>query len=603
MRRALVLLLGLGAIVFLAPGESQSQPGEVEVPPGQQSNPGKHLGGLLSNRTSADPMDLFDRISGGKRFITPDDVAGLELLKADFQSFLGATGNAGDRVSREEFFAIVEWRKEQQRLQRELFIKQLELQREHLLAGGDLGTLPNLPGMQGLMPQPGGNGDPNKQKHEKGGHEQPGEHQHHENEQALQQQQLMQQQMQANLEAEIENAFRSHRLNKEGQIPKEAAEPPLRSQWDIWDFDANGAIDLQEFRAFIMAQRMGWNPQKGGPNPFRPSWAVEPRTPVYRKGKLPSGLPSWFADLANNEEGQIFLFDWRAAGRKDEEFFAMDLNGDGILTPEEVLDYLKKLAQAASSILVVQPSSNTVMEVGPDGTPKWTMSGLANPRDVELLKAGIVLVTEQNQVTERTTTGKVLWKYAVNEPLSAQRLSSGHTFIVCQDRLIEVDRSGREVMNASMNVAAARKMADGKIVAFDRQNVMELDQRGQVLKRAHCNCGGGGHNEVTDSGHVLALSPGNGNIKEFDTDGNEVGNFNYPGAVYGSRMPGGHIFVTHESGTEYLELDESWNLVKSSSLDAPAMKVKVGKAVDKDSQGSGSGSNPGKTGKRLQPTP
>jgi len=141
--------------------------------------------------------------------------------------------------------------------------------------------------------------------------------------------------------------------------------------------------------------------------------------------------------------------------------------------------------------------------------------------------------------------------------------------------VIEVDRNGKETLNAPAQLKAARKMSDGKIVGFNHQNgVVQMDSSGQILTTTQVFCGGGGHNEVTDSGHVLALSPGNGNIIEFDADGKEVGHYDYQGAMYGFRLPGGHTFVTHESQTEYLELDENWKLVKSTSLDVPTMKVK-----------------------------
>jgi hypothetical protein len=605
MKKALFLVLGLGAVVALAPSESQSQPGPGSTDPGGQhapSVPPEHQPqGTGSPKAAIDAMELFDRISGGRSYITGSDIAGIDTLKTDFQTFLSTAGHGADHVTREQFYAIVEQRKEQLRLQREWLRKQIELQQQALLNGDDLATLPGLapmPGAQGSAPHDAG-GDKHKQPK---GHDNPnGEHQPEltpeqlqQQQQQLQQQQAIQQQ-QAMVDAEIENFFRSHRLNKDGMLTKDAAEPPLKAQWDIWDFDGNGLIDSQEYRAFNWAQRFGIRVTKDGPNPFRPSWAVEPRPPVYRKGKLPTTLPSWFLDLADNEEGQVFLFDWRNAGRKDEDFIAMDLNGDGILTAAEVLDFMKRIASMATSILVVQPGSGSVTEIGPDGKPRWTLSGLTAPRDVEMLQAGIVLVAEQNQITERTITGKVLWKYPVNEPLSAQRLSNGHTFIVCPGSMIEVDRAGREVMNLPMNIACARRMADGKIVAFDRQNVMVLDSQGQLQKTARCNCGGGGNNEIMDNGHVLALSPGNGNIIEFDQDGAEVGHYDYQGAGYGFRIPGGHVFVTHQSGNEFLELDENWKLLKTTTLDSQTTKVKAGKPIESKGSGSGSGSPPPRT--------
>src|SRR5207244_8181598 len=81
--------------------------------------------------------------------------------------------------------------------------------------------------------------------------------------------------------------------------------------------------------------------------------------------------PTWFSELATNDEAQIFLFDWRAAGKRDEEFFAMDRNGDGILTVDEVLSYLKvemagKLA--SGSIIPLPDPGNLMTYAGQPGT-------------------------------------------------------------------------------------------------------------------------------------------------------------------------------------------------------------------------------------------
>src|SRR5262249_15447941 len=53
-----------------------------------------------------------------------------------------------------------------------------------------------------------------------------------------------------------------------------------------------------------------------------------------------AGLPDWFAKLDTDKDGQIGLYEWLAAKKPIDEFKDMDRNGDGFLTPEEVLFYL-----------------------------------------------------------------------------------------------------------------------------------------------------------------------------------------------------------------------------------------------------------------------
>lgn len=64
----------------------------------------------------------------------------------------------------------------------------------------------------------------------------------------------------------------------------------------------------------------------------------EKRATVQRAGKLPPGLPDWFAtiDGKGDNDGQIGLYEWRAySGKPLDEFFTMDLNNDGFITPSE----------------------------------------------------------------------------------------------------------------------------------------------------------------------------------------------------------------------------------------------------------------------------
>ena len=48
---------------------------------------------------------------------------------------------------------------------------------------------------------------------------------------------------------------------------------------------------------------------------------------------------------------------------------------------------------------------------------------------------------------------------------------------------------------------------------------------------------------MLDNGHVLSLSPGFGDITEFDMEGKELGRFEQPGASHGFRLPNGHTLV------------------------------------------------------------
>ncbi len=185
-------------------------------------------------------------------------------------------------------------------------------------------------------------------------------------------------------------------------------------------------------------------------------------------------------------------------------------------------------------------------------------------------------MAESNRVTERDVRGTVLWKMAGVAPVSVQRLPNGNTFIPCNDVLIEVNRSGKEVFRAMVGrVAAARRLPDGRIIVFgDGNEIIHLDKAGKEVKRVAVMCGGAGCNEVLDNGHVLALSPGMGNMIEFDQDGNEVNRFEQPGAAHACRLPNGHTLVL-VMGTKYVELDKNWKQIKETALMGDVFRVKM----------------------------
>jgi hypothetical protein len=229
--------------------------------------------------------------------------------------------------------------------------------------------------------------------------------------------------------------------------------------------------------------------------------------------------------------------------------------------------------------LLVQTQSNTVTELGPDGKPRWTLTGLQRPSDAQVLRNQHVLVAEQGRVTERDLQDNVLWKLEGIQPLSVQRLANGNTFITCNGLLVEVDRAGKDILRVRVSgeIVAARRLPNRRIVALERQSIIQLDEAGREIKRVPVMIagliGGAGCNEVLDNGHVLYLSPGYGNITEFDMEGKQVGSFDLPGASHGFRLPNGHTLAVAQ-GIKYIELDKNWKPIKETALATPAFRVK-----------------------------
>jgi Ca2+-binding EF-hand superfamily protein len=126
--------------------------------------------------------------------------------------------------------------------------------------------------------------------------------------------------------------FRRRDRNGDGRLDLDEMDEDLRAERDRWDANGDGFIDLAEFKNYLRARRareretvrvgVGW--------PTRP-----PRAPPA--ADLHPKLPPWFREYDSDGDGQVSLYEWRAAGQPIDKFLAMDFNGDGFLTPDEVL--------------------------------------------------------------------------------------------------------------------------------------------------------------------------------------------------------------------------------------------------------------------------
>jgi HEAT repeat protein len=212
--------------------------------------------------------------------------------------------------------------------------------------------------------------------------------------------------------------------------------------------------------------------------------------------------------------------------------------------------------------LLVQPQTGQVTEVGPGGKTRWTLTGLLQPYDAQVLPGERVLVAEYSgqRVTERNLKGEVLWQKALTSwPLAAERLSNGHTFIVCRNQLLEVDRSGREVLAVMRpnDIMSARKMRDGQIVAIlNNRTVVRMDRSGKEVKSFALPGVFTNGNEILANGHVLIPLAWQNRVAEYDGTGKEVWHADVMQAMSAHRLSNGHTLVgSQQHPTRLVELD------------------------------------------------
>src|SRR5205085_4502650 len=131
--------------------------------------------------------------------------------------------------------------------------------------------------------------------------------------------------------------------NGDGLLNNDEMPESLRIEREKWDANKDGFIDLAEFKAFFQARMQQVQTERAGGQqggllivPTQDE-EDEPKPVVYRAGKLPKDIPSWFVQLDTDGDGQIGLYEWKNSGRSLQEFQAMDRNGDGFLTIDEVM--------------------------------------------------------------------------------------------------------------------------------------------------------------------------------------------------------------------------------------------------------------------------
>jgi Ca2+-binding EF-hand superfamily protein len=161
-------------------------------------------------------------------------------------------------------------------------------------------------------------------------------------------------------EQEAERAFREGDRDRTRRLEENEMSETLRGQWKKWDRDNDGLIDLAEYTAYYL-NRMTEIPATRNDStatavPVKPTdpFDDEGRPMVVRFGKLPKGLPAWFMEWDTDRDGQIGLYEWRAAGQPTEEFLKLDLNEDGFIEVEECLKMANQNKPVPPSVATTQ---------------------------------------------------------------------------------------------------------------------------------------------------------------------------------------------------------------------------------------------------------
>jgi outer membrane protein assembly factor BamB len=232
-------------------------------------------------------------------------------------------------------------------------------------------------------------------------------------------------------------------------------------------------------------------------------------------------------------------------------------------------------AQLGYTLLILL-DANRVMEIDKDKKVRWKIDNLQFPLDAQMLPGEHVLIAEHNGnvVTERTRDGKVVWKKEIAEPLMAQRLRNGHTFIGTRSQLVEVDRDGKEVFTYSRPdgdaIMKAAKLPNGDIAAITDAGIfVRLNAAGKEIKTFEARLQYyGGRLEVLPNGHLLLPRTQNNDVIELDTEGKQTkfrAQFQQP--IAATRLPNGNTLITSMSQQKTIEVDKTGKPVWEYSTD------------------------------------
>jgi hypothetical protein len=231
------------------------------------------------------------------------------------------------------------------------------------------------------------------------------------------------------------------------------------------------------------------------------------------------------------------------------------------------LAVLQESARFLGHTTVVLLDEKQVVDLDASNRVRWKIEGAEMPLDVQRLPGEKVLLAEYkgNRVTERNSKGEVLWQKKIAEPLAAQRLANGNTFIANRYGLVEVDKTGKEVFSYNRpngeDIMRARKLPGGDILLITQLGVarfVRLDRFGKELKSFGVEVAtSGGRIDATPAGNLLIPELHNHRVMERDMEGKVVREIAVQQPITATALPNGHVVVTSMSQKRAIEFDRA----------------------------------------------
>ena len=229
--------------------------------------------------------------------------------------------------------------------------------------------------------------------------------------------------------------------------------------------------------------------------------------------------------------------------------------------------------------IVSDTANNRVYEIDRRGKMRWVIDKLTVPIDAFVLPGNRVFIVESggNRVSERDLKGNILWQKQITNPVSAQRLSNGHTFIATIQQLVELDREGKEVFSINNvpgnGIYDAYRTHKGVLICLmQNQRCVLLDTTGKQIGSFACKHGNG-NIEMLPNGRLFLGRVSDHKVVELDTSGKVLREMDAPGVTTATPLPNGHVLIATGSKRVY-ELDRAGKVVWENTSAGSAFRAR-----------------------------
>lgn len=253
--------------------------------------------------------------------------------------------------------------------------------------------------------------------------------------------------------------------------------------------------------------------------------------------------------------------------------------------PEALLGYTLLVQQSFNRIGVGgRRAGGEVIELDANKKPRWRFDIPTYPVAAQVVGRDRVLIAEYQagRVTERDLKGNVVWeKAAGGNPIGVQRLANGHTFIVMQNRLVELDRGGKEHFNLQRpqhDIMRAIKLRNGEVVFVTNNGVLtRMEGKTQRVLKTF-NVGQPqilfGGIDVMPNGHILVPIFQANRVVEYDAEGKQVKTFNVQWPNSAQRLPNGNTLIASQNSRRVVEFDRTGREVWSHQCDGAVFNAR-----------------------------